>query len=201
MKSLRKHFISGIVFIIPVSLSLWILFKIISLLENVLGPLFKRFFPNIYTPGVGFFSLILLILLIGFLTDNFLGRKFLASLERVFETMPVLNKIYLFIKSISQNLIYGKSTIFKEVVKIEFLSGSYTIGFVTGKEKETGMLNIFVPTVPNISTGFYIIVPEERVEKLNISVEEALKTVISVGLFSSDKNGTNQDRSNRSEKT
>jgi len=200
MKSLKKHFISGIVFIIPVSLSLWILFKIISFLENVLGPLFKRFFPNIYTPGVGFFSLILLILLIGFLTDNFLGRKLLTLLERVFETMPVLNKIYLFIKSISQNLIYGKATIFKEVVKIEFLSGSYTIGFVTGKEKETGMLNIFVPTVPNISTGFYIIVPEERVEKLNISVEEALKTVISVGLFSSEKNGTNQDRSNSSEK-
>jgi len=202
MKSLKKHFISGIVFIIPVSLSLWILFKIISLLENVLGPLFKRFFPNIYTPGVGFFSLILLILLIGFLTDNFLGRKLLALLESVFETMPVMGRIYSFIKNISQNLINEKkSTSFKEVVKIEFFSGSYTIGFVTGKEKGTGMLNIFVPTVPNISTGFYLIVPEDKVEKLNISVGDAIKIVISGGLFSPERNGTNQDRSNSSEKT
>ncbi|MCM8776888.1 MAG: DUF502 domain-containing protein [Candidatus Omnitrophica bacterium] len=200
MKSLKRHFISGIVFIIPVSLSLWILFKIISFLENVLGPLLKRFFPNIYTPGVGFFSLILLILLIGFLTDNFLGRKFLAFFEKMFETMPVLNRIYTFIKSISNNLIYGKSTIFKEVVKISLLNGSYTIGFVTGRAKEAGMLNVFIPTVPNISTGFYLVIPEDRVEKLDISVEEALKTVISIGLFSSGENGTNKNTGDSSKK-
>ncbi|MCM8820551.1 MAG: DUF502 domain-containing protein [Candidatus Omnitrophica bacterium] len=201
MKSLKKHFISGIVFIIPVSLSLWILFKIISFLENVLGPLLKRFFPNIYTPGVGFFSLILLILLIGFLTDNFLGRKFLAFFEKMFETMPVLNRIYTFIKSISNNLIYGKSTIFKEVVKISLPNGSYTIGFITGRAKEPGMLNVFIPTVPNISTGFYLVVPEETTERIDISVEEALKTVISIGLFSSGENGTNKNTGGSSKKT
>ncbi|MCX8082460.1 MAG: DUF502 domain-containing protein [bacterium] len=194
MKSLKKHFISGIVFIIPISLSLWILFKIISFLENVLGPLFKKFFPNIYTPGVGFFSLILLILLIGFLADNFLGKKILVFFERVFETMPVLNRIYLFIKSISNNLIQGKSTIFKEVIKISFPNGSYTIGFIMGKSREQGMVNVFVPTVPNISTGFYLIIPETNIEKLDMSVEEALKTVISMGLFSSEENGTNKNR-------
>lgn len=200
MRSLKKHFISGLVFIIPISVSLWILFKIIGFLENVLGPFFKKFFPNIYTPGIGFFSLVLLILLVGFLTDNFLGRKFLALLERMFESMPVLNRIYIFIKSISNNLIHGKSTIFKEVVKISFPNGSYTIGFITGKAKEPGMLNIFIPTVPNISTGFYLVVPEDKVEKLDISVEDALKTVISIGLFSSGENGTSKNRSNYSEK-
>ncbi|HOL22891.1 MAG TPA: DUF502 domain-containing protein [bacterium] len=201
MKSLKKHFISGLVFIIPISLSLWILFKIINFLENVLGPLFKKFFPNIYTPGVGFLSLILLILIIGFLTDNFLGRKFLKFLEKLFETMPVLNRIYVFIKSISNNLIYGKSTIFKEVVKISFPDGSYTIGFITGKAREQGMVNVFVPTVPNISTGFYLVVPEDKIEKLAMSVEDALKTVISIGLFSSGENGTAKDRSDSSKKT
>lgn len=199
MNSLKKHFISGILFILPVSLSLWILLKIIGFMENVLGPLFKRFFPNIYMPGLGFFSLILIILLIGFLANNLLGKRFLSIFEGLFETMPVLNRIYLFIKSISQNLVSGKTTIFQEAVKIEFFGGSYTIGFTTGKED--GMFKVFVPTVPNISTGFYLIIPENKVEKLNISVEEALKIVLSAGLFSSGENGTNKNRSNCSEKT
>lgn len=200
MNSLKKHFISGLVFIIPISLSLWILFKIVGILENILGPVLQRFFPNIYAPGVGFFSLILLVLLIGFLTDNFLGRKFLTLLERIFETMPVLNRIYIFIKSISNNIAYKKSTIFKEVTKITFPDGSYTIGFITGKAREDRMVNVFIPTVPNISTGFYLIMPEDRIEKLDMSVEDALKIVISIGLFSSGKDDTSKDRSDCSEK-
>jgi uncharacterized membrane protein len=203
MKTLKKHFLSGLIFIIPVSLSLWILFRIIVFLENILGSFIKNFLPDFYIPGLGFFSLILLILLIGFLADNFLGKKMLSFLEKLFEKTPVINKMYMFIKNVSQSLLHGKSTPFRYPVKIEFFGGTYTIGFVTGESTmESGevLLDVFVPTVPNISTGFYLMVPESKIEKLNMSVEEALKTAISMGMFESEKNGSGKNRSDSPEK-
>lgn len=185
MKNLKKYFISGLIFTIPISLSIWILFKAVIFLDGIFGNFLKKFFPNIYTPGIGFFSLILIILFIGFLTHNFLGRKLLGRIENIFEKLPVLSKIYNFIKSIIQNVLSKKDSVFKGVVKIKFFDGSYTIGFITEKTKlvkDEKFLSVFVPTVPNISTGFFVLVPEEMAEKLDISVEEGLKIVISMGL-------------------
>ena len=185
MKNLKNYFISGLIFIIPISLSIWILFKTIKFLDGILGNFLKEFFPNIYTPGIGFFSLILIILFIGFLAHNFLGKKLLRRIEILFERLPGLNRIYNFIKSIIQNILSKKDKMFKGVVKIKFFDGSYTIGFITEKSKlvqDKDFLSVFVPTVPNISTGFYVLVPESSVEKLDISVEEGLKIVISMGL-------------------
>jgi len=202
MGTLKKHFISGLIFIIPVSISLWILFKIISFLDNILGGFLKKYLPGTYIPGLGFFSLVFLILIIGFLADNFFGKKILNLLEGLFRKIPLINRIYIFLKSISHNLLHGNLSAFKEVVKIEFFSGAYTIGFITGEtginEKE-GLISIFVPTVPNISTGFYLLVPEDRIERLPIPVEDALKIMISVGIFKPE-NGTSKDRSDSPEK-
>ena len=185
MKNLKNYFISGLIFIIPISLSIWILFKTIKFLDGILGNFLKKFFPNIYTPGIGFFSLILIILFIGFLAHNFLGKKLLRRVELLFEKLPGLNRIYNFIKGIIQNILNKKDKMFKGVVKIKFFDESYTIGFITEKSKlvqDKDFLSVFVPTVPNISTGFYVLVPESSVEKLDISVEEGLKIVISMGL-------------------
>lgn len=192
MKTLRKHFISGILFIIPVSLSIWILFKIFLFLENILGNFFKRFFPNIYTPGIGLVSLILLILLIGFLANNFLGRKILNLIEAIFENIPFLNRIFNFIKSIVNRIIERKTDLFKGVVKIKLPDNSYTIGFITGEKNEKNEVFVFVPTVPNISTGIVLIMPKDNVEKIDMSVEDAMKIVISMGIFSPE-NGSNNE--------
>ncbi len=184
MKNLKRYFISGLIFIIPISLSIWILYKIIKFLDGILGNLLKKFLPTIYIPGIGFLSLILIILFIGFLTQNFLGMKLLKRIEFLFEKIPVLNRIYNFIKGIIQSIVSKKEDIFKGVAKIKFFDGSYTIGFITGESqliKDEKFLSIFVPTVPNITTGFYVLVPEKMVEKLDVSVEEGLKIIISVG--------------------
>lgn len=192
MKTLRKHFISGLIFIIPVSLSLWILFKIFLFLENILGNFFKKFFPNIYTPGIGLISLIVLILLIGFLANNFLGKKILNMIEKIFQNTPILNKVFNFLKGIVQNIVEKKTNIFKEVVKIKLPNDSYTIGFLTQEESlEDNYVNVFIPTVPNISTGIVVMIPKEKLEKMNISVEDALKLVLSMGIFN-PQNGPNQ---------
>jgi len=202
MNALKKHFISGLIFIVPLSLSIWILFKIISFFDNIIGGFLKKYSPNFYTPGIGFLSLILIILLLGFLADNFLGKRLLNLFENLFEKVPIINRIYIFIKGISQNLLHGKATAFRESVKIEFFSGTYTIGFITGESRlnnKEGFVSVFVPTVPNISTGFYLLVPEKKIEKLNLSVEEALKMVISMGMFE-PKNGSSENRSDSTEK-
>ncbi|MCM8784642.1 MAG: DUF502 domain-containing protein [Candidatus Omnitrophica bacterium] len=183
MKTLKKHFISGIIFIIPVSLSIWILFKVFIFLENILGNFFKKFFPNIYTPGIGLISLILLILFVGFLANNFLGKKILKLIESLFENTPFLNKIFSFLKSIIQQITEDKKQVFKGVVRIKLPNDSYTIGFITREEMESKNIYVFVPTVPNISTGFIIVIPQEKVERLDISTENALKLIISMGIF------------------
>jgi uncharacterized membrane protein len=202
MNALKKHFFSGLIFIVPVSLSIWILFKIISFFDNIIGGFLKKYLPSFYTPGIGFLSLLLIILLLGFLADNFLGKKLLNLFENLFEKVPIINRIYIFIKGISQNLLHGKATAFRESVKIEFFSGTYTIGFITGESRlnnKEGFVSVFVPTVPNISTGFYLLVPENKIEKLNLSVEETLKMVISMGIFE-PKNGSSENRSDSTEK-
>ncbi|MCK9266657.1 DUF502 domain-containing protein [bacterium] len=199
MKSLKRIFLSGLIFIVPASLSVWILYRVILFFENILGFFLKKHIPEIYIPGAGFFLLIVLILLIGFLADNFLGKKILYILEKFFETMPLLNKIYTFIKEISSNLFHGGKSVFKEAVRIEFFSGTYTVGFVTGQSSIKGYISVFVPTVPNISTGFYLLVPENKIEKLDIPVEEAIKTVISMGIFGPE-NGADKDRSDNFKK-
>ncbi|MCM8818026.1 MAG: DUF502 domain-containing protein [Candidatus Omnitrophica bacterium] len=193
MKTLKKHFISGLIFIIPISLSIWILFKIFIFLENILGNFFKRFFTNIYTPGVGLVSLVILIFLVGFLANNFFGKKVLNLIETLFENIPVLNKIFVFIKNIVKKIIEKKTDLFKGVVKFKMLDDSYTIGFLTGEEEiEAGYVSVFIPTVPNITTGIVIMVPKDKVEKINISVEDALKIMVSMGIFS-PSNATNKE--------
>jgi uncharacterized membrane protein len=186
MDNLKKYFISGLIFIIPISLSVWILYKTVKFLDDLLGNTLRNYFPDLYTPGIGFFSLILLILLIGFFTQNFLGSKIVRGIENLLGKVPLFNKIYITIKGIIQNLMKKRATFFKEAVKIEFIGGSYTIGFLTGEStisKNKGFINVFVPTVPNISTGFYLIVPKKRVEKLEMSVEDAFRMVVSMGVY------------------
>ncbi|MCM8772031.1 MAG: DUF502 domain-containing protein [Candidatus Omnitrophica bacterium] len=182
MKTIKKHFISGIIFIVPVALSVWVIFKIFIFLENILGNFFKKFFPNIYIPGVGLISLIFLIFIIGFLANNFFGKKLLEFIEMFFENIPFLNKIFNFVKNLVKRITEKKTDVFKGVVKIKMPDDSYTIGFLTG-EFEEGYFSVFIPTVPNITTGIVLMVPKNKIEKLNIPVEEAIKIVISMGLF------------------
>jgi uncharacterized membrane protein len=118
--------------------------------------------------------------LVGFLANNFLGKKILNLIENFFENVPFLSRIFKFTKNVILKITEKKENIFKGVVKIKFQSG-YTIGFITGEFDN--QFCIFIPTVPNISTGIVLILPKDKVEILNISVEDAIKLVVSMGIF------------------
>ncbi len=189
MKSLRRYFVTGLVVLIPVALTIWILWKLSFLLEGILGRIFLKYLPQFYTPGLGFVSLLLIILLVGALASNFLGRRLLGFSEGLLAKIPLFNKIYLSVKGISDAILKKKKGPFNGVALVEVSHGIQTLAFITSpareeiqKENTEKLMSLFIPTVPNISTGFYCVMPEKDLKRLDLSVEEALKLMLSLGL-------------------
>ncbi|HOL67745.1 MAG TPA: DUF502 domain-containing protein [bacterium] len=190
MEKLRGYFWAGLLFIIPVSFSLWILVRLVIFLDGLLGGILRRFFPEVYLPGLGFVSLILLILLLGFLAQNFVGRRILRLVERLLESIPLVNKIYSFSRTVVFAVSRPESRSFKSVVKLRAFGDGYMVGFVTGEIKGTDgkrWLSVLIPTVPNPTSGFYLIVPEEEAEKLPLTIEEGFALVVSMGLVAPEQ--------------
>lgn len=190
MRKLKKYFISGLLFLVPVVISGWVLWKSIFFLEGFIGNILKHYLPDWYIPGAGFLSLILLILLLGFLTNNFIGRPLLSFIEGFFQSMPFINKLFSFLKEVITNITKQEWKNFQAVVKLKSPIGGYTIGFITGEVPSAGpekYFSVIVPTVPNPTTGFYLIAPESGLERLDISIEEGIKFIVSLGMFQPEK--------------
>ena len=192
MGTLKRVFLTGLLVLVPIAISIWVLFRLTLFLESILGTLFKSALKESYVPGIGIVSLFLLIFIVGFVTSNIVGRRFLRWFNHLMEKVPLFNKIYHTIKGISDSLFgEGRRQFFEAVVMVPFpKDGTRTIGFVTGVPKEAGegQVGVFIPTVPNITTGFYLIFPREDVRFLDMSVEEGIKLVISAGISARAKN-------------
>ncbi len=195
IKRLRNYFFAGLAVLIPSVGSLYVFWLIFNFLEGMLSSLIT----NIYgspLPGVGFIITILFILLVGYLTSNFLGRKILGLMDYIFFRIPVLRNVYSSFKQIVDSFMKQNKTAFKEVVMIEYpRKGIYVLGFLTGESRgevqdstHTKTLNVFVPTSPNPTSGMLVLVPSQEVTLLKMSVEEGLKLIISGGVFSPEDN-------------
>ena len=191
MDKLRRIFLTGLLVLVPVSVSVWVLFRLTRWLENILGPLFKNVLEESYVPGLGIISLILIILLVGYIAGNFIGKRLMKYLSGLLEKLPLFNKIYLTVKGISDSVFSAQhQKFFEAVVMVPFpYPGCQAIAFVTAVPKELGpdQVGVFVPTVPNISSGFYLIYPKKDVKFLNMSVQEGIKLVLSGGISSRGK--------------
>lgn len=187
-KHLRKYFISGLVVVVPVSLTMYILWAIIKFTDRLYP---SSFFP-IYVPGAGIIITFFTILLVGLITTNFLGKKLLAMGERIIAYVPLVKEIYLSIKQIAEAIFTHRDKNFRRAVLIEYpRKGIFTMVFVTGVSQasireKTGkkLLNVFVPTTPNPTSGFFLMVPEDDVIELDMSPDEAFKLIISGGMAS-----------------
>lgn len=187
---LRRYFIAGMVFIIPLWVTIFILKWMISLVDNTfnLAPPVLR--PRTYISffGVELLIALLLIILVGVIASNYLGKKFLVVGERILAKIPVIKTIYQGVKYLTAGIM-GEKKVFSRVVLLEFpIKGLSFIGFVTGEAThllpqggEKKMLKIFIPTTPNPTTGFFCIAAEDEVQPLDISVDEAFKLIISAG--------------------
>lgn len=199
MDKLRRVFLSGLLALVPISVSIWILFLLTRWLESILGTLFKNVLRESYIPGLGIVSLLLIILLVGYLANNLIGKRLMKYLSGLLEKLPLFNKIYLTVKGISDSVFNAQhQKFFESVVMVPFPHpGSQTIAFVTAVPEELGpdQVGVFVPTPPNIANGFYLIYPKKDVKFLDMSVQEGIKLVLSIGISSRSKNNGKPDKS------
>jgi uncharacterized membrane protein len=189
LKLIRNNFLAGAVIIIPI----WVTILLIKALVNVFSSTFAllpaALQPKTYLSFAGIEILIafLFILVVGVLANNIIGNKLVGYGELIVSKIPFIRTIYQGVKHLTTGIV-GEKKIFSQAVLLEFpIKGLKFIGFVTGEEtskltqNRMRLLKIFIPTTPNPTSGFFCYAPEDTVEKLNISVDEAFKLIISAG--------------------
>ena len=190
LKTIRKYFVTGMIVIIPIWVTILLLRAIVNLIENAFALLPPVIHPRTYISffGTEVIIAVILILLIGLLASNFFGKKFLKLGELVLAKIPVIKTVYQGVKHLTIGVL-GDKRLFSKVVLLEFpIKGLSFIGFVTGVDTQLiqnrggkKMLNIFIPTTPNPTSGYFCVAAEEEVTYLDISVDEAFKLIISAG--------------------
>ena len=193
---IKSYFFTGIVVTAPVAITVYMSYHLLIWINDVTSRLVPKqwtigdFVPYA-VPGAGLVLLIVAMIIIGMLTTGYVGKFFVRLWEALVRKMPIVSSIYSLMKQIFETFLSQKTRSFSEVVLVEYpRKGLWTIAFVskdeTGGEVDTKIKNktisIFVPTTPNPTSGFLIVVPENDGGKLDMSVEEGIKYVISCGI-------------------
>lgn len=188
MKELRSLFIRGLFSILPFVVTLYILFWFFTFLDGLIGK-FVVLILGFSFPGIGLIFTIGLILLTGFIVSNYVGVKLLKKGEELLQRIPLISKIYSSVKQIVEAFSIKDKQIFSNVVLVEYpRKSTYAIGFVTGEcrgevqdKTAARLINVFIPTTPNPTSGMLILVPDKEIIYLDMTVEEGLKLIISAG--------------------
>lgn len=177
-------FIAGVVVVVPIGLTVWILLWIFNGVEGLLAPIVQWIFGKPVT-GVGFGFTVILIFVVGAIATNVIGRRIVHWGESVLGKVPVVSRLYVAIREIFQSFSNPEKTGFMDVVLVEWpIKGMRTVGFVTNEETDKNgekFYNVFIPTAPNPTTGFMEIVRASEIVRTNLTVEEGLKMVVSGG--------------------
>ncbi|MCX6103198.1 MAG: DUF502 domain-containing protein [Proteobacteria bacterium] len=197
MKQLRTAMLTGVLVLAPLMATINILRWLIVNLDATVSQYLPAKITHDY-PGLGLVSVLLLILIIGALTQNYVGQWLVNLLDSGVKKLPLIGSIYSTIKKFLATIVNPGSDKFSGVVLVQFpRNGVYSIGFRTGKpdariipkvldNEHAKFVNVFVPCTPNPTSGFYLWVKEEDVTPLDISVQEAFKTVVSMGIVSGE---------------
>lgn len=192
---LRNYFLTGLIITGPIGITIWLSVQIIGFVDGLVTRLLPaKYHPEAYlpfsVPGIGIVIILVLLTVIGFLTANFAGRALLRLGERIVARMPVIRSIYGALKQIFETVLAQSSTSFREVVLVEYpRRGLWALGFVTSSTRgeiqnitEDEVVNVFLPTTPNPTSGFLLFVPRRDLVTLAMPVEDGIKMVISGGL-------------------
>jgi uncharacterized membrane protein len=191
----KRYFFTGLLIVLPILITVYLFISLFAFFDNILGRYISRMTLALFgykIPGLGLLVFVAIIFFTGFFATNFIGRKFLRYLESLWFKFPIVKKIYPAAKLITQFLFGQKlQGRFQKVALTQYPSkGIYTICFITNESTEslkskTGkdLMNVLVPSVPNPITGFLILVPREDLIFLDMSVEEAVKIIVSGGVL------------------
>ncbi len=186
LATLRNMLFAGIVVAIPIVVTIWVINLAYNTIAGISRPFLTR--VGIDFPGISFVITLLLLLLLGFMATNVLGRRVLEMTEQFLLRVPLVATIYGSVKQIIESIKrFGGGANFKRVVYVEYpVASHYMLGFVTGRHysKEDGrdVTTVFLPTAPNPMTGFVLIVDTDKVLESNLTLEEATKMILTAGL-------------------
>jgi uncharacterized membrane protein len=189
---LKRYFLTGLLVIIPIWGTILILKGLFVAVDGILGDLLVRLVPSHYVPGLGILALVVLIFSAGLFATNFMGRRIVKWWEDLLNRVPLVRGIYSTLKSVMDILSFSDHASYNRVVLIQFpKNGHYCIAFVTGVTKgemqdlaQEPLIHVYVPTSPNPTSGYFLLVPEHEITSVDMSVEEAMKLIVSGGLCS-----------------
>lgn len=190
--SLKRYFLTGLLVIIPIWGTVLILKTLFVTVDRILGDLLVQLVPSHYVPGLGILALIVLVFVAGLFATNFMGRQIVKWWEEWLNRVPLVRGIYSTLKSMMDILSFSDHASYNRVVLIQFpKNGHYCLAFVTGVTKgemqdlaQEPLIHVYVPTSPNPTSGYFLLVPEHEVTSVDMSVEEAMKLIVSGGLCS-----------------
>jgi uncharacterized membrane protein len=190
MAELRTAFVRGMVVIIPLGLTYWFFSAFLNAIDGILSPIYERMLGQ-KVPGLGFISMVVLVLIVGLLSRNLVARLLFSWLEKFLGSIPFVRGVYGAIKDlIGAFTVGGKGRTFRYVVLVEYpRPGLYTIAFVTNEMTFSGsanrsmdFVNVYIPNPPNPTSGLLILVPKKDLIVLDLTIEQGLKLVLSGGI-------------------
>ncbi|PIQ87467.1 MAG: hypothetical protein COV73_03380 [Candidatus Omnitrophica bacterium CG11_big_fil_rev_8_21_14_0_20_43_6] len=194
MVKLKRYFITGLLTILPIFITFYLFFIVFRWIDNIIGVIIQRYLESTFgfsIPGIGFILAVLIILVVGFMVSHLLSKKMLPLIEGWFLRLPGIRQVYPPIKQIVSFIFSKDTSVFKKVVLVEYPSkGIWSVGFMTNDgfreaQELTGqeLVHVLIGSTPGPWTGFFILVPKKDVKFLEMTVEEAMKLIISGGIL------------------
>lgn len=198
-KALRDNLLAGLLFLMPLVATFYFIHFLIVIIDKIWLVLPRALRPENFlpfpVPGLGIILVFTILLLSGFFVRNFLGRKLVELGEKIMSYIPFVSKVYYSVKQLVETIFYSQGKEFKQVVLVEFpRRNTYVLAYVTGvasgeiqRKTDKRMINLFVPTTPNPTSGYYVIVPETEIIPLDMTVEDSFKVLMSGGILTPEK--------------
>ncbi len=191
---MRKYLVTGLLIWVPLAITLWVLNLVVTMMDQSLQLLPVQWQPRVLfghdIPGLGMVLTVLIVLATGLLARNFIGEQLIIYWERLLGRIPIVRSIYSSVKQVSDTILSPNGQAFRRALLVQYPRvGVWTIAFQTGapagevgRHIDVDMVSVYVPTTPNPTSGFFLMVPRAETIELRMSVDEALKYVVSMGV-------------------
>lgn len=199
MHILRRYLIAGLLVWLPLGVTLLVIKLLVETMDKILLVLPAQYQPvnlfGVHIPGLGVVLTVIVVLLTGMAVANFFGRKLVSAWEGILKRIPLVRTVYGSVKQVAETIFASNGDSFRKVLLIEYpRKGTWALAFQTGVASgeiraHTGadMIHVFVPTTPNPTSGFFILLPREDTIELDMSVDDGLKMIISMGVITPEK--------------
>ncbi|MDR3096354.1 MAG: DUF502 domain-containing protein [Paraburkholderia sp.] len=186
----KSVFLTGLLVLVPLAITLWVLNLVIGTMDQTLLLLPTAWRPDVRIPGLGAILTLAFIFVVGLLTHNFIGQKLVVWWNALVRRIPIVGPLYSSIQQVSDTLLSSNGNAFRKALLIEYpRRGSWTIAFLTGipggdvvNHLQGEHVSVYVPTTPNPTSGFFLMVPKSEVIELDMTVDAALKYIVSMGV-------------------